>query len=335
MSLTNGVRMTLQILNQDMQEHEITFDISTNYGELYAEGASANIDPNLTTILSHGKTVTINNGDWFRWEGQELVEMCVDRTMVEVLEQTGQIYTEVIIRADGNIVGYAVFEILCLNPDMATFGIAMRESVYYPKVDGQFQEVSEAYVQEQIKARERNNLPDESRAKGGVFHSPRGSHESVDIIYASVCRGIRYTCYVFDARYADCEITFDVRADGGWFWSDSEKYGSEFSVGNNTSFYWRGGGLPVEETNDPIYVDVIIRADGQVIGYAVIRIGYAYSVDPETGEKVSVMGYAADSCFSVCYPPVDGQLPDLTEEEARAEIEAYKQSLKAQDSVGE
>ena len=114
----------------------------------------------------------------------------------------------------------------------------------------------------------------------------------------------------------------------------NQYYTDSCTLKNDTVFLWHGGFVTPEtiEKYDAAYVDVIIRADDEVIGYAVIKIGYVYSVDPETGIRDEYpMGYGADSCFSVVYPPEDGQLPDLTEEEVREMIEAYKQEQNNQD----
>lgn len=333
-----GLGVTLKVEEEALQEHQISFDISCNSGALFIqERLYPSTERYAYDMVDCGQNHTIRNGETFFWR-RELPEDCLldpEFSLQTMLEEQNGLFLQVIIRADGNIVGFAVFEMICMDQSMEFYGVTMRESVYYPKVDGQFQPITEEYVQEQIQACDLTPLAGTALAHGGVYHSARLAHESVDIDFMSVCHGIRYTCHVFDQRYADREITFDISMDCGRIRVGNQYYTDSCTLKNDTVFFWHGGFVTHEkiEKDGAAYVDVIIRADGEVIGYAVIKIGYVYSVDPETGVRDEYpMGYCADSCFSVVYPPEDGQLPALTEEEAWEMIEAYKQAQNNQDS---
>jgi hypothetical protein len=66
--------------------------------------------------------------------------------------ETNQVFVDVILRADNHIIGYAVIEIL--HVATSRFGYSyhtcMLKSVSFPKVEGEYQKVSEKYVKEQI-----------------------------------------------------------------------------------------------------------------------------------------------------------------------------------------
>lgn len=335
MNSSAGLGMTLKVEEEALQEHQISFDISCNSGALFIrERLYPSTGRYAYDMVDCGQNHTIRNGETFFWRRELPENYLPEFSLQTMLEEENGLFLQVLIRADGNIVGFAVFEMICLDEQMLFYGVTMRESVYYPKVDGQFQMITEEYVQEQIQACDLTPLAGTALAHGGVYHSARESHESVDIAFFSVCHGIRYTCHVFDQRYADREITFDISMDFGRIRVGNQYYTDSCTLKNDTVFLWHGGFVTPEtiEKYDAAYVDVIIRADDEVIGYAVIKIGYVYSVDPETGIRDEYpMGYGADSCFSVVYPPEDGQLPDLTEEEVREMIEAYKQEQNNQD----
>lgn len=339
MTSDTGLGMTLKVEEKALLEHQISFDISCNYGVLYAmeESFLSGLMGFGYAMVSHEQNLTIQNGEMFFWRRELPDDYFYDPefSLQAMLEGESGLYMQVLIRADGNIVGFTVFEMICMDQQMQFYGVTMRESVYYPKVDGQFQPITEEYVQEQIQSCDIKPMAGNALAHGGVYHSARTSQESVDCIFMSTCHGIRYTCHVFDQRYADREITFDISVDFGRIRADKEYYADSCTLNNDTVFFWHGGSVSSEMMGEDgaAYLDVIIRADGEVIGYAVIKIGYVYSFNPETGIRDEhPMGYGADSCYSVVYLPEDGQLPDLTEEEVREMIEACKQEQKNQDS---
>lgn len=160
LGVSGGISLTLMIAEESMQNAEITFDVTTNYGELYADYYSDKYGDGNT--ISQAKDAAfldkrgqISNGETVYWEGMELWDLTDaqpdgGRNMGEVLAQIGSVYMDVVIKADGNIVGYALFEMVSMDDNSCIFSVALRNSVYYPAVDGEFQAVSEEYVRQEI-----------------------------------------------------------------------------------------------------------------------------------------------------------------------------------------
>ena len=68
----------------------------------------------------------------------------------KTLAQLGGVYIDIIIQADGHIVGCAIIEIGCLETVPSVLSAGLLASVYYPKVNGEFQDITEEYITEQI-----------------------------------------------------------------------------------------------------------------------------------------------------------------------------------------
>lgn len=142
-SLSGGrILFSWDVQEESLQGHTITYEISTNYGQLQGKSSSEAL----------GKHTVIENGDAIRWTGNEILEMTQDgKSLKKVMRQLDNVYVDVIVRADEQIIGYAVFEISCIDYDMALFECKLLKSVYYPKVDGQFQPISQEYVNRKIR----------------------------------------------------------------------------------------------------------------------------------------------------------------------------------------
>ena len=117
---------TFQIPEDYYGDAEITFDVTCEY-KAFCGG------------------IVINNGESIVFDSHKVSPAVFD--IRKELEEEGKFYLETIIRADGNIVGYG----------MITFGFDDRacmaykvETVCYPLVDGEYQDVTEEYVLTQI-----------------------------------------------------------------------------------------------------------------------------------------------------------------------------------------
>lgn len=104
----------------------ITYDVSANYGTLRTRAP--------WEVLSG----PLDNHRMLDWtEGSEA-------DLAHTIETDGAVFVDVVIRADGKIVGYGIFEI---GTDDGTWLALMRsETVCFPMIDGQLQEVTEEYV---------------------------------------------------------------------------------------------------------------------------------------------------------------------------------------------
>lgn len=315
----HGLGMKIMVNEQTLQDSKITFDLSCQHGSFYT-WEKMGVSPHTQMVVTHGQAVTLENDNYFYWRAEKTM------LWTEFLDQQGGIYINVIVRADGHIVGYAIFEIIAQDELMQFYGIAMRESVYYPKVDGKFQEITEEYVQSQMDIQTLTPMAGNEIAMGGVYLSARNPAEMVDHMLMSICHGIRYTCHVFDQRYADREITFDFSMNGCRIHYGNRYYTEKVTLPNDTVFFVYGNHDP--SFDGPIILDVVIRADGKAIGYAVIKIGQASRYNRETGVwEPMQLAFCADSCYSLVYPPVNGQLPEITEEEILQQLESHKAAL--------
>lgn len=107
---------------------EITFDLKADYVFLGGSNRSDSVK-----ALANGKGLSIS---WFNWD-----------EMKAVVDAGGSTFIEVIIRADGYIVGYGIYEI---GTDGNYYASMRTESVIFPVIDGVLQYSTEEYVAEKI-----------------------------------------------------------------------------------------------------------------------------------------------------------------------------------------
>ena len=107
---------------------------------------------------------------------------------------------------------------------------------------------------------------------------------------------------------ANVVITFDITAEHGYFLdkkTNPQNLGSNETLNNGDKVYWRGESiLDIADTvggNGVFYIDVIIRADGRIVGCGVISLVY---------QKYACMAY---SLATVGYALVDGDFQDISE----------------------
>ena len=87
------------------------------------------------------QTLTVNNGDTVRWQ---------EFTPEGVYEKFEIAYVEIIAKVDDKIVGYAVIKI---SPENGlSFNAEIVKSAIFPKVDGQYQKVTQKQVEAKINA---------------------------------------------------------------------------------------------------------------------------------------------------------------------------------------
>lgn len=144
--VSRGITLSFLVDEEELQDHDITLEISTNLGEL--KGCERKGYPDL------GKSTTVSNGETVYWTGHEILKEhdATSETVAQTLDRLGGAYIDIIIKADGNIIGYAVVEIGVVRPDAHMYCSALKSSVYFPKADGEFQKITEEYVSQQIAA---------------------------------------------------------------------------------------------------------------------------------------------------------------------------------------
>lgn len=123
-----------------------------------------------------------------------------------------------------------------------------------------------------------------------------------------------------DAGHPDA--TFEVSAEGGTLllWSGDEiTYpGSPYIAGNGSTVYWASRSQSRESgPAGDAYIDIVIREEANIIGYAVIQI---YTEDAGDG----LQNYYAKLLESVSFPLVDGKYQRITSGYVASELERIK-----------
>ena len=141
---TRGIPLSFTVEDESLKNHELTLEIRAYYGELHGSLNEG--------YLPLEKNVTLQNGDTIYWTGNEIWDATTDlqNGFEETLAQLGGVYIDIIIQADGHIVGCAIIEIGCLETVPSVLSAGLLASVYYPKVNGEFQDITEEYITEQI-----------------------------------------------------------------------------------------------------------------------------------------------------------------------------------------
>lgn len=122
--------------------------------------------------------------------------------------------------------------------------------------------------------------------------------------------GIPVSLEIAEEYYGDSEITFDVKTDIGefiWYKTDGpgfDQMGNETVMRNGQRIAWKCTYFDREavRANGGVYIEAIIRADGVAVGYAVLEIGECDD------------WYFPVRAESVCFPLVDGEFQEVSEE---------------------
>ena len=136
-----------------------------------------------------------------------------------------------------------------------------------------------------------------------------------------------------DEIYDGSEITLQISTTGGSFIGERVRYldpvtqkyelannylGDSFSVSNHKKIYWFLTSKKYDSQTQEYtpsgeiargssYVDIVIRADGQIVGYAVVEV-YELSED-----EVPAMTYKARIVKIASFPKIDGQQQHVTQ----------------------
>ena len=101
------------------------FQLTADKGEFYEGGGE------------WSQTVMRNNGELATWQSTWEVELA---------------YVDVVVKVDDNIVGYVVIKIMQDEVYIADYHAEVVKSVAFPKVDGQYQKISQKQVDKKIQA---------------------------------------------------------------------------------------------------------------------------------------------------------------------------------------
>lgn len=150
--ISAGITMTFVVDNAELQKHELAVEVSTNYGTLrghhYAEKywVEGDLEKSRENAC-FGQSGTVDNAEVVYWEGTDLWH---SPQREKIISGEGRVFIDVIVYSEDHIVGYVVLEAVLENPDLFMFGLTLLESACFPMVDGQFQNVTKEYVDQQI-----------------------------------------------------------------------------------------------------------------------------------------------------------------------------------------
>ena len=136
------------------------------------------------------------------------------------------------------------------------------------------------------------------------------------------------TFHISEDYFGTAEITFDICSEYGGFGqkpNDYENYRYQITLAEGNQLYFGGDSLWNAATDigegKSFFADIIIYADGKVVGYGVISFCFK-----------GATCYAYEFT-TFCFPSVDGQLQDVSEEYVQLRIEEYKQKKNSTEVV--
>ena len=127
---------------------------------------------------------------------------------------------------------------------------------------------------------------------------------------------------LLESDMQDRTMSYAARTNFSGFFERNTKYLGMYAT-NDKFFSWRGEyNLPQSvmqiERPEHIWVDILIKADGKVVGFAVLEI-----VDWIWNGTYRKNAYAIEDRYTEYYPLIDGQFQEVTEEFAWQRIEQY------------
>lgn len=163
--------------------------------------------------------------------------------------------------------------------------------------------------------------------EGGGIHPQCGWTYIMNMAY-----GLPLTFRLEEEEFADCELRFDISVNDGFFygsiskyaiegvpWTESAFLGTDFFIENGEVIYWAEEPSPSRPLfKKPIYVDVVVKANGNIIGYTVIEILR------KRGGEFNQEFFVAQMNKTVLFPKVNGEFQNITEEYIAKKISQYK-----------
>ena len=146
-----------------------------------------------------------------------------------------------------------------------------------------------------------------------------GSYGEVITIGGGQKKGISLLFRFPEDYFGEAKIRFVVSADYGFVWEKEFQGLDCIEVENGSLVWWRHGRLKeVEESREGrFYANVIIYADDKAVGYGVID--FCFAID-----NFNMPIFWTTAFTTVCYPLVNGEYQDVTEEYLWEQIAEYK-----------
>lgn len=146
-SVSHGLPLTFEVDSSQFDGADILIRVDLNYGSFLIKNDEPITEENKHTrkaYLSLGREFTIQNEETILWIPADDREV----TKKEVVATDGGMFTDVIIYADDHPIGYMVIEII--EPKYGIYVAELLVSHCFPKIDGEYQNVTEEDIQKFI-----------------------------------------------------------------------------------------------------------------------------------------------------------------------------------------
>ena len=145
---SKGIILTFEMDTEMLGNAPLDFEVFVNKGTFSKrneEPWTLENNENYEFYLDLGNQFQIQNGDTIYWRPDGRIA-----EMMEFAENQGGIFADIIVKSGDHLVGYMVIEIRMSNDPMECYMGFLVKADSYPMVDGEYQEISEEYVRQQI-----------------------------------------------------------------------------------------------------------------------------------------------------------------------------------------
>ena len=160
-----------------------------------------------------------------------------------------------------------------------------------------------------------------------------------------ICYGLPIKLEIPEEIYAGMDISLDICVTGGscnripniTMDPDTKEIiaerdfnlGTKFTVPNGYTIYWTSDSPDMKETaRGRSFVDVIIRADNMIVGYAVIEVAEQLPEGVTEPPKGTVYPYLAKVLAIVSFPQVEGEYQSVVRRYVEKKFEEIHQDAK-------
>jgi hypothetical protein len=161
----------------------------------------------------------------------------------------------------------------------------------------------------------------------------------------NVVKGLPIKLDISADEYSGMEITFDVSVTAGRFerypnhyydkekgelvWDRDTNMGNKFTIQNNTTIFWVPREIGTSKAvRGSSYVDILIRADNIIVGYAVVEIYECFPEDGREWNESDVYGYLARVIEIVSFPDIEGEYQSVVRGYVERKFEEIHQEAK-------
>ena len=168
--------------------------------------------------------------------------------------------------------------------------------------------------------------------KGSVSQDELAQYEVTDVVASkqtcwieytdSAYYGIKLRFQVPEDYYGDAKVTFRLYSDFGYYYHGRTCLGKDIELEDGTYVSWKPGDdlEKMREMLNPdvLYLYILIYADGQPVGFGLLELNCQQLTKPD------YYAVALLRLQTICYPLVDGEIQNMTEEDIWGEIAVHE-----------